>query len=163
MLDAPGIVDWVRQAKPGDAAVYARGESVTRAVRALVGRLQAQGLIDATTRRDPLDKRLTQFIVQRRAKAYSVAHDRRRGRNYGRASAETVILRMIREAIRLKQPCPTNAEFAEAAGLSGRVSASYRLRKLRDAGKIILIDGGADARRVVTLVESGLSTVSQPL
>lgn len=160
MLDAPGIIDWVRQAKPGDAAVYARGETLSRQVAAVAVRMQDQGLVDLTRRREG---RGWQFLIQRRSKAFKLAADRRRGRNYGRASAETTILRMIREAIRLKQPCPTNAEFADGACLSGRLAASYRLRKLIADGKIVLIDHGPFERRVAVLVETGQSTTRAAL
>lgn len=160
MLDAPGIVDWVRKAKAGDVAVYARGETLSRQVATVAGQMEDQGLVDLTRRREG---RGWQFIIQRRAKSFKPAFDRRRGRNYGRASAETVILRMIREAIRLKQPCPTNIEFADAAGLSGGLAASYRLRKLVKGGKIALVDCGPDERRVAVLIETGQSTVRAPL
>jgi hypothetical protein len=163
MLDAPGILEWVRKAQAGDCAVYARGETLTRPVSAMAARMQSQGLVDLTRRRDPGDRRKWQFLIQRRAKAYAPAADRRRGRNFGRASAETVILRMIREAIRLRQPCPTNQEFADGAGLSGRIAASYRLRKLVADGKIALVDHGPDERRVAVMMDSGLSTVRAPL
>jgi hypothetical protein len=160
MLDAPAMLDWVRQARAGDAAVYARGETCSRQVAAMAARLQDQGLVDLTRRREG---RGWQFIIQRRAKAFRLTADRRRGRKFARASAETVILRMIREAIRLKQPCPTNIEFADAAGLSGGLAASYRLRKLVAAGKIALIDHGEAERRVAVLIETGQATVRASL
>ena len=160
MLDAPGMLDWTRGAKPGDSAVYARGETIPRPVSTMATRLAGLGLVDLTRRREG---RGWQFLIQRRSKAFKLAEDRRRGRNYGRASAETVILRMIREAIRLKQPCPTNAEFAEGACLSGRIAASYRLRKLIAAGKIILIDHGPFERRQAVDVETGRATTRAPL
>jgi hypothetical protein len=162
MLDAEGIISWVRGAKAGDCAVYARGELLPRAVAAVARRMQEQGLVALTHRREP-DTRVFQHLMQRQEKPYAVARGQRRGRNYGPATAETVILRMIAEAIRLRQPCPTNAEFAEAALLAGADSASYRLRKLIAAGKIVLSDGGPKMRRVATMVESGLSTASGPL
>jgi hypothetical protein len=62
-----------------------------------------------------------------------------------------VILRMVREAIRLNQPCPTNQEFAEAAGLPDRLAASYRLRKLVAHRKLQLIDHGPYERRQAIL------------
>ncbi len=160
MLDGAGILEWVRNAKPADMAVYARGDNPPRILAALVSRLSDQGLIDPTRRRDGTG---WQFLIQRRAKAFSAAPGMRRGRNYGRASAETVILRMVREAIRLGQPCPTNSEFAEVAGLSGRLAASYRLRKLVRDGKLTLVDHGPYERRVAILTESGLSTARAKL
>jgi hypothetical protein len=160
MLDAPGILNWVREAKPGDSAVYARGEALSRQVSAMAGRLQDQGLVDLTRRRDGRGWR---FLIQRRSAPFRLASDRRRGRQYGRASAESIILRMIRQAIRLNQPCPTNSEFADVAGLSGRIAASYRLRKLVAAGKIVLVDHGPFERRVAVLVDTGQATARAPL
>lgn len=155
MLDAQGIRNWVRKAKPGDAAVYARGDTISRTVAAAALQMQEQGLVDLTRRREPSG---WQFLMQRRAKAFAKGKFMRRGRWYQGASAETVILRMIRDAIRLNAPCPTNAEFADAANLSGKVAASYRLRKLVHDGKITLTEYGPDERRVATLVETGQST-----
>lgn len=156
-LDGPGIVEWARRAQAGDMAVYAHGDIPPRPVAAVAYTLHEQGLVDLTRRREASG--VWSFIVQRRAKAFGHAPNRRSARHYGRATAEAVILRMIREAIRLRQPCPTNAEFAAAAGLSGRVAASYRLRRLVAAGKINLLDYGPFEHRVAVLVETGQATV----
>ncbi len=154
MLDAAGIIEWVRKAKAGDMAVYARGETLSREVATVTFRLAQQGLIDLAQRREHVGR---QYLMQRRSKAYDAT--RRARRSFPRASAETVILRMIEEAIRLGQPCPTNAEFAKEAGLAGGVTASYRLRKLVAAGKIVLVDHGPFERRVAVLVATGGQTV----
>lgn len=160
MLDAPGILEWVRRAQAGDAVVYARGETISRAVSAVAVRMSDQGLVDLTRRREG---RGWQFLMQRRAKPFALAADRRRGRNYGRTSAETAILRMISDAIRYRRPCPTNAEIAAEAGLSGGLAASYRLRKLVAAGKIALIDNGPRERRVAVLIATGQATARAAL
>jgi len=156
MLDPAGILEWVRNAKAGDMAVYGRGETLSRQVAAIAVRLQEQGLVDLTRRREG---RGWQFLIQRRTKPFGT----HRVRLYGVDSAEAVILRMVREAIRLKQPCPTNQEFAEAAGLPDRLAASYRLRRLVSHGKLLLIDHGPFERRQAVDVRSGEMTVRGPL
>lgn len=160
MLDAPGLIDWVRQAKPADAAVYHRGDALPQPISAVALRLEAQGLVSLTRKRAG---DCFQFIVQRRAKAFEPVAGRRLRRSYGRASAETIILRMIRDAIRRRQPCPTNTQFAEAANLAGRLCASYRLRKLVADGKIALIDHGPFEHRQAVMLDTGQSTVRAPL
>lgn len=158
MLDAAGITEWVRNAKAGDMAVYARGETISRPVAELARRFHEQGLVDLTRRRDGGG---WQFLIQRRSAAFRAGRQVRRV--HPRSSAESAILRMIRDAIRLRQPCPTNAEFAEGAGLSGAIAASYRLRKLVRDGKIELIDHGPFERRVAVLVSADKRTVRAPL
>lgn len=158
MLDAAGIIEWVRNAKAGDKAVYARGEALNREVATVAFRLSEQGLIDLAQRRDLSGR---QYIMQRRSKPYDST--RRTRRSFPRGSAETVILRAIEEAIRYGRPCPTNAEFAAEAGLAGAISASYRLRKLVAQGKIVLVDHGPFERRVAVLVATGGRTVRAKL
>lgn len=159
MLDAPAIVDWVSNAAAGDAVVYARGDAPPRQAAAVARLMQDQGLIDLTRRRETTGR--FQFIIQRRAKPFAAPTTR--ARRFARSSAETAILRMIRAAIRLRQPCPTNAEFAAGAGLSGRLAASYRLRRLVAAGTINLLDYGPFEHRVAVLVETGQATVRAKL
>lgn len=161
MRDASHIRNWVRGARPGDATVYARGEALPRPIAAAAAQMAEAGLVDLTRCRDGGGG--WRYVMQRRSAPYALAEDRRRGRQFGRATPETIILRMIRDAVRRRRPCPTNAEFAEAAGLSGSVSASYRLRKLVAAGKIVLVDHGPFERRVAVLVETGGRTARAPL
>ena len=66
--------------------------------------------------------------------------------------------RMIRDAARLGQPCPTNAQIARATGLSSAVAASYRLRRLIADGKLRLEDYGHLERRVATILPEGWQT-----
>ena len=82
----------------------------------------------------------------------------RQRRAFARAAIEQTLLRMIRHAIRYKQPCPTNEEFALAAGLADANAASYRLRRLVYFGKIEVIHHGPFERRQVVLKETGQIT-----
>ncbi|NYT43128.1 hypothetical protein HZY97_20300 [Sphingomonas sp. R-74633] len=160
MLDAPAMYEWVREAKAGDAAVYVRGEALPREIAAMATTLASQGLVDLTQRREG---RGWSYIIQRRSKRFEPIDGRRPARRCARATPETMILRMIRHAIRFKQPCPTNIEFADGAYLSGREAASYRLRKLVAAGKIALIDHGPFEHRVAVDLETGQATVRAKL
>lgn len=159
MLDVAGILAWVKRAKAADAVVYAREGSAPRQVLAIAVRLENQGLVDLTRKRDASG---AQLIMQRRTKRFGMGLTARGSMIHRRYSAELLIERTIRGAARNGRPCPTNAELADAAALTTRVAASYRLRKLVKAGKLTLIDHGPFEHRVAVFPD-GLSTVRASL
>ncbi|WP_447727255.1 hypothetical protein [Sphingomonas koreensis] len=73
------------------------------------------------------------------------------------------VLRRLRRAANLGLVCPTNAELARDCGLKDADAASYRLRKLIGNKLIRVDDQGPNARRIVTIIESGRSTVAGAL
>jgi hypothetical protein len=160
MLDAPGMIAWVRRAKAADAVVYGREGEASRAVLAVAVRLQDQGLVDLTRKADALGR---QLIMQRRAKLFCRNVSARGSMVHKRYSPEALILRAIRTAARNGKPCPTNIELAEAAALTTAVAASYRLRKLVRDGKLTLIDHGPYEHREAILGDTGQATVRAPL
>lgn len=160
ITDATALVDWARTARPGEAVVYGRGTALSRPVAAVAAKLQDLGLVNLTRRREGKG---WAFVVQRCSAPYPRSVGRRRITGYSTLSPETVILRMIRAAIRQGQPCPTNAAFADAAGLADRQAASYRLRKLVAAGVIALIDHGPFEHRQAVWVATGAMTARAPL
>ena len=153
-MDGVALLRWIASAKPGDAAVYARGASVPREVAQVAREAAEAGFVDLVRKREGLNA--WAFQVQRRSKPLPSASGRRRF--HPRGSAEGTILRLITQAAKRGRACPTNLELARACGLSCAVAASYRLRKLAREGRITIEQRGPLQRRVVTLHDSGLST-----
>ena len=80
--------------------------------------------------------------------------------------ATEAVMRALRRAVNFERPCPSNVELARVCGLLDArgapdpAKASYRLRLLRDTGRIKLVDYGPKLPRVVTIVASGRSSAA---
>ena len=90
----------------------------------------------------------------------SFVTDRRRARARGAGigTATGQILRLLTQAAKRGEDCPTNRQLAAWVGLSGAVAASYRLRLLVRSGKIEIAEQGQGLPRLVTIVASGQQT-----
>ena len=158
------VRSWAARALPGDDIVYAEGVRPGDAIGAAVRGLRDAGLVTMVSKR--VDGRL-KFIAQRLPDPAPMARLMRgpehRGRFAkreikGRRTAERLIYKLLVEAARRGLPCPTNAELATRAGLSGAVAASYRMRRLVASGDIVVEEPSPLERRVVTIVASGRQT-----
>lgn len=69
---------------------------------------------------------------------------------------ETRILQRLARAAERRQPCPTNNELADAAGIMSAGAASEAVSRLAKQGKIIVERG--PSTRVVTIIETGKRT-----
>lgn len=161
MMTADQLRDWVARAMPGEDVAYATGERPDRSIAPFAAQLREAGLVALTAKRVGREFR---FIAQRRAGSIErLAPVRRfnRGqyRERGQRTSETMILRALNRAADRGLPCPTNAELARVAGLSGAIAASYRMRRLVAAGKIRVEEPSPLERRVVTIVATGKTTV----
>lgn len=163
MVSPDQLRDWVARSIPGEDVVYGQGERPRREVALYARQLQDAGLVALTSKRERDGFR---FIAQRRAGAFEALQARRAVGNRGRfkrkavlATAETLILRALKRAAARSRPCPTNAELAAAAGLSGAIAASYRVRRLAQRGLIIVEEPSPIERRVVTIVATRQKTV----
>jgi hypothetical protein len=146
---------FARRAKPGEPMVYGRGEAPSReAVRAMQDLVEA-GVLHPVRKREG-DSWL--FLVQRghgdlaglrRSTGRRGAVRRRRMKK----TSLTMVLDCLTRAARRSEPCPTNDELAARCGLSGKLAASYRVRRLVAAGKIALVDHSPYGRRVVTILQ----------
>lgn len=154
---------WVERAAPGDDVVYCVGARPSEAIGAAVRAMSVKGLVLTTSRRkDGQLRHIAVRLADRPApvRARPSAH---RGRfvpreDAGRRAVERAIMRLLTDAARRGAPCPTNKEIAQHAGLSGAVAASYRVRRLVQAGKIIVEEPSPIERRVVTILATGKST-----
>jgi hypothetical protein len=170
MISPDQMRHWVERAVPGESVAYCAGASSPAPEIAGIARaLHEAGLVSLTSKREGQGFR---FIAERRNAPLSALDQRRapainrgrfRAKKVVRRSAETVILRTLRHAAASGRPCPTNAELAALAGLSGATAASYRVRRLVRMGQIIVEEPSPCERRVVTIVATGQKTVRAPL
>lgn len=169
MMMKPDQFDrWVKNAAPGDDVVYATGARPAEGIGAVVRSLHEQGLVAMTSKRGDDGFR---FIAQRlpdpRPSQVRARKPVNRGRftlaaNDGKMTTRAV-LRILTQAASKGLPCPTNAELAKRVGLNGAVAASYRVRRLVQAGAIVVEEPSPLERRVVTIVASGKKTMRAPL
>ncbi|MEV4934584.1 winged helix-turn-helix domain-containing protein [Sphingobium sp. LSP13-1-1.1] len=160
MMKPDQFASWVARAAPGDDVVYSMGDRPEKAIGEAVRALHEQGLVALTSKRGANGFR---FIAQRLPDPKPVRGPEHRGRYArreikGRYTAERMILKILSAAAEKGQPCPTNAELARRVGLSGAVSASYRMRRLVAAGKIVVEEPSPLERRLVTIVATGKQT-----
>ena len=153
------FLDRVAKASPGEVIEYARGDrppaDLVRGMRPLV----EAGILHPTQHRDGGQIR---FLVQRGAGDLTSALSRRprRGvvrRRRVRKSSISMVFECVASAARKGAACPTNEELALACGLSGRLAASYRMRKLVAEGRIAIEDRHPYGRRVVTILTGPLA------
>lgn len=155
------LAAFARMAKPGQRQSIGTGSALPAATSRLCTELTDAGVLTPLRRREGDHFR---FLVERGHAAIpkhlgSEHHARRqkrgtRGRfkREPRRSADSMVFRLIRCAAVHGRPCPTNDEIARLCHLSGRQSASYRMRRLVEAGKIALVDHGPLERRVATVL-----------
>lgn len=164
-IELAALEAWLDAAAPGDQIIYASGPALPRSADAVVrvrALIEARRVTAFTARRGGI----TDFIAQRRADPVRVAAgDGAIGGAVAGVGADNqaAVLRMIRRAINLGKPCPTNAEIAAACGLPNADAASYLFRKLVRDGVIISTDHGPRMRRVVRVAGGGKSTPEAPL
>ncbi len=154
------LARWAERAAPGEDAVYCTGPRPSQEIGAAAMALRERGLVTIKHKRVEGGFR---FIAERLGGPARVRSAEHRGRfarreSKERRTAETIIYRLLKSAAQAGQPCPTNAELAARAGLSGAVAASYRMRRLVKAGKIVVAEPSPLERRVVTIVATGKST-----
>lgn len=153
-LSISDFAAWVERAPVGARIVYAHGSVPPRGepAWALAGALETAGRVTLTAARDG---GVTEWIATKLAAGPGAAA----AAPIEDAAAERVLAR-LRRAANLEQVCPTNAELAEACGLKDADAASYRIRKLIRERRIRVEDQGPRARRIVTIVATGRSTVA---
>ena len=168
--DAAQLAAWLASAAPGQRITYATGPGLDpgHPVKALVADWVATGEVLALQQRHPVSRELMYVAQRRKATGGALAGDRANVRPaasmppvFDEGSPEDVILRALARAANMGLPCPSNAALAEEAGLHNPDAASWRVRKLRDAG-LIRIDCSGTARnstRVVTIAATGRRTV----
>lgn len=154
-IELTALEAWLAGSVPGDRITYASGPDLPRSAAAV----QRVTVLTADRRVVPLREKITggwNFIAERRADPVAVPAPAPVG-------CEDDVLRMIRRAINLGRPCPTNAEIAAACNLPNADAASYQFKKLVKAGVVISTDHGPRMRRVVRIAGGSKSTPEGPL
>jgi hypothetical protein len=164
MLSPEQFQNWAARAARGEDVVYAIGERPDPAIAPVARQLAEAGVVALTSRRagngfrfiaqrlpDPRPSQMRARTPVNRGRFVLSAHD---GKMTTRA-----VLRVLAQAANRGLPCPTNAELARRVGLNGPVAASYRVRRLVQAGLIVVDEPSPVERRVVTIVATGKSTV----
>lgn len=159
------IAAFAARAQAGEQMVYGRGERPPREVVRAMAPLVEAGILSPVSKREAGGHL---FMVQRTSMAFG-ARGPSRGRVRRRRitkSSFSLVLDCIVQAARRGMPCPTNDELAARCGLSGKVAASYRVRRLVATGRIAVEDRSPLGRRVVTIltgIHAGKATVEAAL
>lgn len=149
----------IERSAPGSTMEYARGANPPRELVRAMRPLVDAGLLHPTQKRVGGE---TRYLVQRGAGDFTEALNRRTGRGVVRRqrirkTSLSMVLDCLVRAVRRGDPCPTNEELAAVCGLSGKLAASYRMRRLVADGKIALEDHSPWGRRVVTILTGPLA------
>lgn len=157
------FIDRIARAAPGETFEYGRGNNPPRELVQAMRPYVDAGVLHPTQKRVAGEMR---FLVQRgRGDFAQAARGPRRGavrRRRVRKSTLTLVLECLVRAVRREQACPTNEEIAAACGLTGKLAASYRVRRLVAAGKIAVVDHSPWGRRVVTILTGPMAGRSTP-
>lgn len=148
---------WLAEAAPGNMAIYAIGLDLPREAEGvqLVRAWQAEGLVALVSRRDPADRRRTQWLVQRAGATSPAAKP-------GLLSLVTrqqlaALLILLREGDKRRRPCPSNNKLARELDLGwgerGRARARYLIDLLVRDGAITVESRGRNLPRVVTILK----------
>lgn len=165
------IFEFARTARPGEAMEYGRGDHPPRdVVRAMRGLVDAGVLRPVTRRIGGREGGGFQFLVQKGAGGDGpVARAARRGavrRRRVRKTSLSMVFDCLARAARRGEACPTNEELARHCGLSGKLAASYRVRRLVAEGRIAVEDRSPFGRRIVTILtgpHTGARTSEAPV
>jgi hypothetical protein len=153
MADAgDDFMAFAARARPGESMVYGRGDAPPReAVRAMRS-LVAAGVLQPVGKREG-DGFL--FMVQRGRADLSPVRGPSRGqvrRRRVRKTSLSMVFDCLVRAARRGEACPTNEELAASCGLTGKLAASYRVRRLVADARIAVEDHSPWGRRVVTIL-----------
>lgn len=155
------------EAAPGDVVTYGRGEHPPREMVRAMAPFVSAGVLHPKQKREAGG---ILFMIERGSGALASVHARaRRGtvrRKRVAKSSITLVFECLVRAVRGGQPCPTNDELTAACGLTGRLAASYRMRKLVAMGWIAVEDRHPYGRRKVTILRgplAGRATIEAPL
>lgn len=148
---------WLKTAKPGDRIIYAEGPAAPRSDATFI---RARAALDAgqVLLFNPKGPRGYQWIAERRG-------DGERAREIGRQKATIVraddqspeqkLLSLLKRAASFSMPCPTNDEINLALDVG---NGRYLVKKLVEAGLILVEHMGPQCRRRVTIVGTGKRT-----
>lgn len=162
-LGVDRLMAWARAAQPGEDVIYATGDRPSEPVRGAVRALAAAGIVAPVTVRREAG---FAFIAQRTAATIDRLGAPRRSPSRGVAgmagmagrASERALYRLLVRRASAGLACPTDSALAAQLGLPGRLSASYRLRRLVAAGLITIEHPHPWGPRIVTICATGKRT-----
>ena len=151
------IFEFAQRARPGELLLYGRGDHPPRDLVRVMRPLVDCGVLLPVRKREGKG---FAFQVQRGSADMSSALARRQSRQSRgttrrrrvRKSSLTMVFDCLVRAAKAGAPCPTNDELARKCRLSGKLAASYRMRRLVTLGRISVVDHSPWGRRVVTII-----------
>lgn len=131
------LLAWFLRAKPGHAAIYAKGgkPDVTHPVCRQVMEWRASGVVETEEKRQSDG---TVFMV-RMSEPFELRAESER-----LDDIDGQVLAAIRERVATKGTAPSLTEIASACGLRNRQAARYRVRKLEERGLLQRDGAGPD-------------------
>ena len=156
---------WVRDAKPGHRFTYAKGQVLAHGERTVIAARDYYdaGLVQLLSKVTTLPdgRRETEWFVERRnaVAALAVAVTRIEPDCPADAEELAAILREFSRAANFRLVAPTNGELADRLNLNGARRVRYLVGKLIRDRAIRVVDQGPRARRIVTIMSTGKSTV----
>lgn len=159
-VELEALEAWLDAARPGDTFEYAHGRCAPQTAPAFrrAGELGRGGAVQLSQRREG---QTFHYLATRLAPVQDAPGEAvppARSASLPETPEERVLLQ-LRRAANLGMVCPTNAELARACGLKDAAAASYRVRQLVRWGWIRVEDNGPNARRIVTICQTGKRTV----
>lgn len=160
MAAAPDALrTWLAGAAAGDMAIYASGVDLPREAEGvqLVRGWQAEGLVALVSRRDPSDRRRTQWLIQRAGESLPAVSQEML--SYVTRQQRDALLRLLKEGDKRRRACPSNSKLARELDLgwsaAGRRRARYLMDLLVKDGAIAVENRGRNLPRVVSILEQG--------
>ena len=149
---------WVASAEPKDALIYASGAEIPRAAPAWkhAMSLVEDGMVTLTYQH--AGGGITEYLAIRLTTADAPAVVSAPVVEIDETNPAELVLREIRRAASFKLPCPSNAVIAQRCGLTDAAAASYRIRQLDAAKRIMIESQGPNEPRIATIIATGKST-----
>lgn len=151
VCDGALFSDWVQRARPGDMMVYARGVVPPRTAAVWMAARDLADLGGFILFTQKVDGE-THWIIRRTAAATLTPEQRAQMRAPAVARTgdgepvQDAMLRLIRRAVNLGMPAPTNGELGKAGEVS-RDCARYHLNQMAARGVVRIIACGRSSRQ----------------
>lgn len=157
VASADAVQQWAVGAAAGERCVYARAVTLPHGADgpARARTLAARGVLTLNLARHAPGSELFDYLAKRTTVPFEApAPDAEEALPW----QERLLLEHLSRRADQGAPCDSNRALARAVGLRDGDQASYRLKRLRDRGLILLAAVPVEPGRVVTIVETGRRT-----
>lgn len=165
-VTAAAMEQWLASAPAGAQLAYAQGFDLPQSLAAVVMAREAAGAGLVHLKRHKVMEikagRRVQvwyhWLIEKRPVLAGITADQSDSMAGMIGADAQAVYRRFRRAALLEEVAPTNGELAQELNLKNAERARYVVRKLKDAGLIVIADDGPRRRRIVTVAASGRST-----